>query len=743
MAEANKPPEKLPPQVGWDGKQVTVKYGSQATLRGKPVFVSEEAKQKFAARLQDSKQWREDHEFETQGWQKTPHGWQPPPGGLTAGGKLPKGYTPDPRHYKGVDTTGAFGLDASTPEGARGEWLRDKVSRLGGVIPEELNKANLLRPEYYKNAAQSIGQLFQDPLPPSSAPAEPPRDTLQRPTPADMVQGGLLAAQQLKGEQAVADAQGKPPAPGAAHQGQGGGGGGAGGGGGGGAAAYSVRAGGGAPGDPFDAALEPLDKQIEHYRAQGMSAQQAYQTAAKSHENAAIALQAQNDSFQKAEADRLKSIERYQMALNKASNDLSKAAKIDPDRWWNSRSPLQQIATMLSVAGAAFFSRDGNNFALENVNKMIDRDIESQKADFLTKRQAHDTKQTAFAMAMQRTGDARAAERLARASMLETVAEYAKSKQATLEGMKDALNMEKFITDIAQQREHNLITAGWHLMTSKYGRGYVHAAGAIAGGGGGAGGQGVGGGGAGGWGGPAGAGGNGGGGGGTGGPELGGVADPSLVVKVATVVGPDGKPRDIGISLGHKQDQERVAKKLEAMTEVDMAMKRLNQLHKQIEANPRMLLDANVRANVDREVNGNLQRITTAIGGGVMQAHETGPAQAIIGSSKGLLGALRIGAGALVPGLFTKMSAQSDAAINAWQGVQRNMIAGTPGTVVMLDGTMGVREGKSGPVYEHARWRTVNGVSPGSMFGNGPQGGDTPAYPKSGQPVAPAAPRKR
>src|SRR6185436_4037412 len=135
---------------------------------------------------------------------------------------------------------------------------------------------------------------------------------------------------------------------------------------------------------------EGLDAQIGNIRAAQEQAKGAYDSQRAFYDQAAVAQQAQNDAFAANEIQRQQSLSRYQMAVNKATNDLTKSAEVDPNRWWNSRNTWETISAFLAIAGAGFFSKDGSNFALDHISKAVNQDIEAQKATFANKRGAAD-----------------------------------------------------------------------------------------------------------------------------------------------------------------------------------------------------------------------------------------------------------------------------------------------------------------------------------------------------------------
>lgn len=76
---------------------------------------------------------------------------------------------------------------------------------------------------------------------------------------------------------------------------------------------------------------------------------------------------------------------RAQDARNKLEADAAAlaATKIDPDRWWNSRSTGQKIAGVFAAFASGF---TGNNGGLSMIKDAIDRDVDAQKSDLANRR---------------------------------------------------------------------------------------------------------------------------------------------------------------------------------------------------------------------------------------------------------------------------------------------------------------------------------------------------------------------
>lgn len=69
---------------------------------------------------------------------------------------------------------------------------------------------------------------------------------------------------------------------------------------------------------------------------------------------------------------------------NKEFQDLMKATqdqKIDPQRYWNNKSTLGKVSTVIGLLLGGFSFSDKPNAAIESLNKSIDNDIDAQKAE--------------------------------------------------------------------------------------------------------------------------------------------------------------------------------------------------------------------------------------------------------------------------------------------------------------------------------------------------------------------------
>lgn len=146
---------------------------------------------------------------------------------------------------------------------------------------------------------------------------------------------------------------------------------------------------------------------------------------------------------QAASDDKLKKQAALKFYVDTAK-DLATQGKVDPERWWNSRSTPQKImltiASGLAAGGAALHGNTSENFILSNINHRIAEDIDAQKTEYAMKEKAGEAAKNAFGMAMGIIGDDRAAEATAWAASLDAakakLAEFDAQTKSALEKVK-------------------------------------------------------------------------------------------------------------------------------------------------------------------------------------------------------------------------------------------------------------------------------------------------------------------
>jgi hypothetical protein len=119
--------------------------------------------------------------------------------------------------------------------------------------------------------------------------------------------------------------------------------------------------------------------------------------------------------------------------------------KVDPNRMYGNLSTGNKIASSVALFLGAFGAgaSGGPNLAMDVLNKAIDRDIDAQKANIDTKKNAIDLKRGAYQDLLQLTGNADAARkaeeiRLSNVALkqLEVIKEMSKNPQAALQAEK-------------------------------------------------------------------------------------------------------------------------------------------------------------------------------------------------------------------------------------------------------------------------------------------------------------------
>lgn len=110
--------------------------------------------------------------------------------------------------------------------------------------------------------------------------------------------------------------------------------------------------------------------------------------------------------------------------------------KLDPGRFWATRSTPQKVSAFVAIALGGFLSgaKGGENLALNQINHEIDKDIKAQEISYGMKRGGLEAAHTAYGMAMQRYQSADAARAFARVSAMDAVAAEIARQQAQGKG---------------------------------------------------------------------------------------------------------------------------------------------------------------------------------------------------------------------------------------------------------------------------------------------------------------------
>lgn len=130
--------------------------------------------------------------------------------------------------------------------------------------------------------------------------------------------------------------------------------------------------------DPFATQASAMNTSLGAYRNSLMGASKSEEAAS-----------AQTAQAYKGLADKMAAMETPQQVQaryadsNKKLFDAAMNSKVDPNRMWHEKSTGSKIAAGLGLlfSGMGSATTGQTNYAMENINKSIDRDIESQKTD--------------------------------------------------------------------------------------------------------------------------------------------------------------------------------------------------------------------------------------------------------------------------------------------------------------------------------------------------------------------------
>jgi hypothetical protein len=177
-------------------------------------------------------------------------------------------------------------------------------------------------------------------------------------------------------------------------------------------------------------------------KAAGLEAQAAQQVG-KAAEKAYEGLQTQI----KTEHDTYKEIQSNIQARLKTLDGELMGGQINPNRVWSEASTGAKVGAVLGMLfsgiGAGVTGKE--NLAVSNINKMIDRDIEAQKANI-------QNKQNLFSKYLTQLGDARQAEAASRLHLLQAAEVQVKQAQAKAATPQAQAAFEKTRAQLEQQK---------------------------------------------------------------------------------------------------------------------------------------------------------------------------------------------------------------------------------------------------------------------------------------------------
>lgn len=142
-----------------------------------------------------------------------------------------------------------------------------------------------------------------------------------------------------------------------------------------------------------------------------------------------------------------------QAAVAKTINEMSEPAKLDPDRWWNSRSTVQKVFAVLS-AGLT------KGATLSMFQHAIDRDVEAQQGDITNKKNFQQAKLSGqmniVQMARENKLDLYEAQKVAKAYHWDQIERATKSAVANSSSAVAKANGAEMITIAGIQRQKEL-----------------------------------------------------------------------------------------------------------------------------------------------------------------------------------------------------------------------------------------------------------------------------------------------
>jgi hypothetical protein len=131
-------------------------------------------------------------------------------------------------------------------------------------------------------------------------------------------------------------------------------------------------------------------------------------------------MEAQAKDFSVRNAELMKgydaSLAKQQEAIDQFSGE-----KLDPNRWWGSRSLGEKVLSTISVALSAATGTGASNKALDIITRAIDRDIQIQKDQIAIKKESLDSRDSFLSKISSRVNSEAQAENLTRAYMLDQV----------------------------------------------------------------------------------------------------------------------------------------------------------------------------------------------------------------------------------------------------------------------------------------------------------------------------------
>jgi hypothetical protein len=187
--------------------------------------------------------------------------------------------------------------------------------------------------------------------------------------------------------------------------------------------------------------------------------------------------QARANATQAAEAERGQLLDDKTAEYSAAVKELGDF-RIDPQRYWHGKSAPEKMGSIIAIflsgmAGA--MDKSGRNRTVEELNRQRDIDIDAQKSEFGAKEAATRGKQTLFSMAMQRVGDERQAEALAKAAATERIQHEAQRIGAHYKGAEAKARLETTLAGLEMEKAKFLSQAISYEMAGGGGGGGIGA----------------------------------------------------------------------------------------------------------------------------------------------------------------------------------------------------------------------------------------------------------------------------
>ncbi len=219
-----------------------------------------------------------------------------------------------------------------------------------------------------------------------------------------------------------------------------------------------------APKDPYEQFYSPKMKEYiaglnasQDKKMQGTQAEADAMSEGENHKavlmrNTAEELENMQAANDAKEETRKKVLDDHMAKLQTDTEDL-KNTKIDPDRWWSSRTTGQSFQAGLAlVLGAMGGAARGENGGADVIMKKIGADIDAQKANAGYKKDALELSRGFFQDRMKQFGDERLADKAARIDYLDSIQMQVQGMVANTNDKMYQANGQKLIAGLEQEK---------------------------------------------------------------------------------------------------------------------------------------------------------------------------------------------------------------------------------------------------------------------------------------------------